>query len=81
MRALALVAIGSLAGFIGCIAADSFVPLPGTWTASTWESPGVWLSIAILAVGLVCFVVCLISGLISVLNWGTERPRGRNGNR
>ena len=81
MGGRSLVAIGSLAGFVIAVIAYSFDPLPGTWTPSTWTDPGVWLAIAILGAGLVCFVVGLISGLIEILNWGTDRPRGRNGNR
>ncbi|NNN17729.1 MAG: hypothetical protein HKL79_05155 [Thermoplasmata archaeon] len=80
MRGLSLVAIGSLGGFILCVIVYSFDPVPGSWTSSTWTNPGVWLAIVILGAGLVCFVVGLIAGLISVLNWGTDRPRGRNGN-
>lgn len=77
MRALFWVVVGSLAGFILAIFAYSFEPLPSAWTSSSWENPGLWLSIAILGGGLVCFVIFLISGLISVLNWGADRPGDR----
>lgn len=76
MTRLGIVAIGSLAGFVACVVAYSFDPLPAAWDAATWVSPGVWLSVALLGLGLVLFVICLVSGLVSLLNWGADRPPG-----
>jgi uncharacterized membrane protein len=73
------VAVGSLAALLLSMTAYSYDPLPGSWAGTNWQTPGLWLSMTILAIGLVCFVVCLISGLITILNWGVDRPRDRSG--
>ncbi len=73
------VAVASLAALLLSITAYSYDPLPSSWAGTNWQTPGVWLSIAVLAIGLVCFVVFLISGLITILNWGVDRPRDRDG--
>lgn len=78
MKALTWVAIVSFVGLVLSILAYSVDPLPSRWDASSWASASLWLSVALLGIGLVCFVGFLIAGLISVLNWGADRPPERN---
>jgi hypothetical protein len=78
---MSLIAVGSLAGLIVSVVAYSFYPLPATWAQGSWGSAGTWLSIAILAVGLVCFVAFIITGLVTVLNWRSDGPSNRGRDR
>lgn len=78
MKSLGFVATVSLVGLMASIVAYSFVPLPSSWGFGSLGNPTLWLSVAILAIALVCFLALLISGLTIVLNWGADGPRGRN---
>ncbi len=75
-RRLGVVALASLAGLVVTIGLYSRYPLPASFDSPS--DPGIWISIALLALGLVCFLALLISGLITILNWigGRARDRG-----
>lgn len=75
MRALVVGAVTSLAGLAATVVLYSFYPLPSSGTA--WTSPGLWLSVGLLAIGLACFVVLVVTGLILVLNWNAAPRRTR----
>ncbi len=73
MRGLTAAAIGSLIGVVASIVLYSYYPLPSTDLA--WQDPALWVSVLLLVVGLVCFVILLISGLITLLNWHADAER------
>ncbi len=75
MQRMTLAALASLVGFAVSIVLYSYFPFPGDGTR--WEDPELWVSLLLLIVGLVSFVVLLVTGLITVLNRGTERPPSR----
>lgn len=75
MRASTLAAGLSLAGVTVCIILYSFYPLPSS--ANPWTDADLWLSIVLLIAGLVCFIVLLISGLITLLNWNSDAKESR----
>lgn len=72
MEGMAAAAIASLAGFVASVVLYMFVPFPGT--GIDWKSPGTWLSVFLLVAGLSCFVVFLITGLITFFNRGSNPP-------
>ena len=74
-RRLSVVALASLAGLVVTIVLYSRYPLPATFSSPT--DVGIWISIALLALGLVCFLTLLISGLLTILNWFGGRARDR----
>jgi len=65
-------AIASLAGFVGSIAL--YTTLPYAKTGVFLNAPGSWLSVALVGAGLVCFVVFLVTGLITFFNRGSNFP-------
>jgi hypothetical protein len=65
-------AITSFAGFVGSIALYAFLPFAKTGVS--WNAPGSWLSVVLLGAGLVCFVVFLVTGLITFFNRGSNLP-------
>ncbi len=75
MQRMTLAALASLVGFAVSIVLYSYFPFPRDGTR--WEDPELWVSLLLLIVGLVSFVVLLVTGLITVLNRGTERPPSR----
>ncbi|MGI0054407.1 MAG: hypothetical protein ACREB9_08475 [Thermoplasmata archaeon] len=75
MRRLTLAAILSLAGLVLAIGLYSIDPLPAG--GIPWEDPSVYGSLALLVVGLLCFLVALPTGLITVLNWNSDRGSER----
>lgn len=71
MDRLAWVALGSLLGLILTITLYGYYPFPAA--GSAWQGPTVGISFLLVAVGMVCFLLLLVSGLILLLNWGAER--------
>ncbi|HYA11038.1 MAG TPA: hypothetical protein VEH10_05155 [Thermoplasmata archaeon] len=65
-------AVGSLAGFVTSVALYAYVPLPSSGVS--WATPRPWISVVLLGVGLTSFIVLLITGLITLLNRGSDRP-------
>ncbi len=76
MRRLLVVAIASLFGLIVVAALYGRYPLPSG--AFDLASTAFWASLALLAIGLACFLALLVSGLILLLNWGADRQNARN---
>lgn len=64
-------AIASLGGLVVTIVLYTFYPLPAG--GAGWQASTIWLPLLLLGVGLVCFIILLISGLIVLLNWGSDR--------
>ncbi len=71
MEGTTVAAIVSFAGFVGCLALYALLPFPhdAAWPAGAW-----WLSACLLGVGSVCFLVFLVTGLITFLNRGSAPP-------
>jgi len=65
-------AIASLAGFVGSIALYTILPFAKTGVSVS--APGSWLSVVLVGAGLVCFVVFLVTGLITFFNRGSDLP-------
>lgn len=72
MEGIAAAALGSLAGFVACVVLYTYFPLPAN--GIPWQTSGPWISILLLGVGLACFVVFLVTGLITFFNRGSDRP-------
>ncbi len=76
MRRLIAVAATSLIGLIVAVILYGRYPLPtGTFDLI---SLAFYASLALLVVGLLCFIALLISGLILLLNWGARRQNARD---
>ena len=65
-----IAAWGSLAGFVTSLVLYSYLPLPSS--AIPWGTVGPWISVVLVVAGLVCFVVLLVTGSITLLNWLAE---------
>ncbi len=76
MRRLIAVAISSLIGLVVVAVLYGRYPLPSGDFALT--SVALYASLALLAVGLLCFISLLVSGLILLMNWGAERQNSRD---
>lgn len=72
MEGTTTAAIASFAGFVVSVILYNILPIAKT--GISWQSPTWWLSIILLGAGLVCFVVFLITGLITFFNRGSARP-------
>lgn len=72
MEGTTAAAIVSFAGFVASIALYTYVPFARTGVS--WPAPGSWIPVLLLAAGLACFVVFLVTGLITFLNRGTNPP-------
>jgi hypothetical protein len=72
LEGTSVAAIVALAGFLASLGLYAFVPLARY--GGSWQSPGSWVSVVVLGVGLVCFVVFFITGLITFFNRGTPPP-------
>jgi len=71
MEKLTWVALGSLAGFAASVVLYPRFPLPPNGT--TWTLDNTWGPVAVLLIGLSCFVVLLPTGMIALLNWIDRR--------
>ena len=67
-----IAAIASFGGFVASIVIYAVVPFAETGPA--WDSPESWTSVVLVGAGLVCFVVFLVTGLITVFNRGSPPP-------
>lgn len=72
MEGTTAAAIASFVGFVSSIALYSILPFAKNGVS--WSTPGSWLSVFLLGVGLVCFVVFLVTGLITFFNRGSNVP-------
>lgn len=70
-------AIVSFAGFVASVILYTNLPLSKSGVYG--QAPTSWISLVLLGVGLVCFVVFLVTGLITFLNRGSSMPP-RDGN-
>jgi len=65
-------AIASFAGLVSSIVIYTVVPFAKA--EPTWYSPESWISVVLAGAGLVCFVVFLVTGLITFFNRGSVPP-------
>lgn len=72
MKGMAATALASLAGLVACLVVYLYYPLPTS--SFDWQDPHAWLPVLLLTVGLICFILLLISGLVTILNWASDRP-------
>lgn len=79
MRGMALAALASLVGLVVCVALYLLDPLPMNGFA--WQDPSAWIPVLLLVMGLSCFILLLVSGLVTILNWTSDRPSESRPNR
>ena len=72
MEGTTVAAIASFAGFVMTFVL--YVVVPSARTAASWQAPGTWLSVVLPGIGVTCFIVFLITGLITFFNRGSSRP-------
>jgi hypothetical protein len=65
-------AIASFAGFV--VSMVLYTTIPFAKTGVSWQTPASWLSVVLVGAGLVCFVVFLVTGLITFFNRGYTMP-------
>ena len=75
MEGTAAAAIVSFVGFAASIVIYALFPFAKTGVS--WQDPASWSSVVLLAVGLICFVVFLVTGLITFFNRAPTRPPSR----